>query len=291
MHEREAGGSSRVAQGDLSPERSGKVASVPLVDSPVDRDLVCPPWMSDRYLIGDFERYRDFSPTIRPPPLVFSFAETQKQRAILAASDMRGTRRRGCVKKLECCFALWICLVVFVFAGPATRAQNSTAANTAACGKAKVTLTNPEYLTTPQGIVVVEASPTWALDKSRKQPFYFFRRGENYENAKTLMYITVERLEVPFRRAVQNDKESFQEHCHSSRVRDVSKPELLEQGCEATTQMFSCDRKQKPYVDLATKISIGGLLVNVVLSADVATEIDKYREDYEFLLKHLTVVN
>jgi len=55
--------------------------------------------------------------------------------------------------------------------------------------------------------------------------------------------------------------------------------------------MFLCDRKQKPYVDLATKISIGGLLVNVVLSADATAEIEKYRKDYEFLLKHLTIVN
>ncbi len=194
-------------------------------------------------------------------------------------------------EQLEHCFALWICLVVFIFAGPATRAQNSTATNTAGCGKAKVTLANPEYLTTPLGIVVVEPLPTWVLDRSRKQPFYFFRRGENYENAKTLMYINVERLEVPFHRAVQNDKESFQEHCRSSRVRDVPKAELLEQGCEATTQMFFCDRKQKPYVDLTTKISIGGLLVNVVLSADTTAEVEKYREDYEFLLKHLTIVN
>jgi len=92
-------------------------------------------------------------------------------------------------EKLDRCFALWICLIVFIFAGPAARAQNSTASNTAACGKAKVSLANPEYLTTPLGIVVVEPPPAWALDKSRKHPFYFFRRGENYENAKTLIYI------------------------------------------------------------------------------------------------------
>jgi hypothetical protein len=194
-------------------------------------------------------------------------------------------------ERLGRCFALWVCLIVFIFAGPATRAQNSTAASTAACGKAKVSLANPEYLTTPLGIVAVEPPPTWSLDKSRKNPFYFFRHGENYENAKTLIYINVERLEVPFHRAVQNDKESFQGHCHSSRVQDVSKPELLEQGCEATTQMFFCDREQKPYVDLTTKISIGGLLVNVVLSADDTAEIEKYRKDYESLLKHLTIVN
>jgi len=158
------------------------------------------------------------------------------------------------------------------------------------CGKVKVLLENPEYLTSPLGIVAAQAPPPWVLDKSRKQPFYFFKTGENYESARTLMYINVERLEVPFRRAIQNDVKSFGSSCQPSSVREEGKPNLLEGGCEATTQLFTCKRKVKGYVDLVTKISIGGLLVNVVLSADTMSEVEKYRKDYDFLLKHLALV-
>ncbi len=130
----------------------------------------------------------------------------------------------------------------------------------------------------------------WVLDKSRKQPFYFFKNGENYESARTLIYINVERLEVPFSQAVRNDVKSSESSCRPSSVRDEGKPDLLESGCDATTQLFTCDRKSKSYVDLTTKISIGGLLLNVVLSADTMSEIEKYRKDYNFLLKHLALV-
>jgi hypothetical protein len=54
--------------------------------------------------------------------------------------------------------------------------------------------------------------------------------------------------------------------------------------------MFFCERKQKGYVDLDTKIAIGGLLLNVVLSSDNMEEISRYKKDYEFLLKNLTLV-
>ena len=64
----------------------------------------------------------------------------------------------------------------------------------------------------------------------------------------------------------------------------------MEQGCQAVTQVFVCNRKQKPYVDLVTKIAIGGRLVNVVLSSDSAAEIERYRKDYDYLLKHLALV-
>lgn len=105
------------------------------------------------------------------------------------------------------------------------------------------------------------------------------------------MYINVEQMEVPFRQAVQNDMKSFQSSCKQSDVREQEKPELLESGCEATTQLFTCIRKPKTYVELATKISIGGLLLNIVLSAETMTELKKYKKDYEFLLRHLTIVN
>ena len=187
-------------------------------------------------------------------------------------------------------FAPSLCLIVLALAG-VTRAQNSTAGAPAACGKAKVKLDNPSYLTAPLGIVVVEPPPGWALDKTRKVPFYFFKRGETYQNARTLICINVELLDVALGRAVERDRESFEAGCRPSRISHVAKLQLLEQGCESQTELFRCDRKEKPYVDLATKIAIGGLLLNVVLSADTPSEISQYRSDYEFLLKHLTVVN
>jgi len=158
------------------------------------------------------------------------------------------------------------------------------------CGKAKVHLSNPQYLTTQEGIVVVELPTGWALDKAKNGPFYFVRNGENYNSARTLMYINVERLEVPLPRAIQNDFESFRTSCQPSAIQDLAKPGLLEQGCESKTQLFSCRRRKNPYVDLATKIAIGGSLLNVVLSADNASQISQYRQDYEYVLKHLTMV-
>lgn len=105
------------------------------------------------------------------------------------------------------------------------------------------------------------------------------------------MYVNVERLEVPFCNAVQNDAESFQSNCQPSTVREEKKPELLERGCEAITQLFSCNRRPNAFVELVTKISIGGLLLNVVISGETRAEVEVYRKDYQFLLDHLTLVN
>lgn len=104
------------------------------------------------------------------------------------------------------------------------------------------------------------------------------------------MYVNIERLEVPFQDAVQRDVRSFAEGCQPTTVEDAAQLDILEQGCERKTQMFLCERKQGAYVDLTTKISVGGLLLNVVLSADNRTEISRYKKDYEFLLKHLALV-
>lgn len=158
------------------------------------------------------------------------------------------------------------------------------------CGKAKVHLSNPQYLTTQEGIVVVELPSGWVLDKTKNGPFYFVRNGENYNTARTLMYINVERLEVPFRRAIQNDSESFKNSCGQADIQDLAKADLLEQGCESKTQLFSCHREKNPYVDLVTKISIGGSLLNVVLSADNTSQASQFGRDYEYVLKHLTMV-
>jgi hypothetical protein len=44
-------------------------------------------------------------------------------------------------------------------------------------------------------------------------------------------------------------------------------------------------------VELVTKISIGGLLLDVVISGETKAEIEVYRKDYQFLLDHLTLVD
>jgi len=104
------------------------------------------------------------------------------------------------------------------------------------------------------------------------------------------MYVNVELLPSSLERAVQNDIQSFQKSCAELGVQNLKPAELLEEGCERTTQLFSCRKKDGSYIDLSTKIAIRGLLLNVVLSADTANEISKYRDDYDYILRHLTVV-
>ena len=171
------------------------------------------------------------------------------------------------------------------------RAQQRNPSGVAQCGKVKIHFSNPSYLTTSAGIVVAEAPVGWILDQTKRNPFYFLRQGENYETARILMYINIEKLDVPLRRAVEKDAQSFRSICNPSEIRDLARIELLEQGCESKTQLFLCRRQDNPYVDLVTKISIGGLLLNVVLSADNTSQISQNRRDYDFLLKHLTLVN
>jgi len=181
-------------------------------------------------------------------------------------------------------------LILFLLLTPATWSQEAGARQIPECGKAKVDLANPQYLTTAGGIIAVELPDRWVFDANRKGVFYFLKRGEDYKSARTLMYVNVEKLEGPLDGAVQKDKQSFQKNCDATVVKDLAKPALLEQGCESRTQLFACQRKQNPYVDLVTKISIDGLLLNVVLSADSPDEISSYRKDYDFVLGHLTVV-
>ena len=169
-------------------------------------------------------------------------------------------------------------------------AQNPREQGVPPCGDAKVRFPNPEYLTTKEGIIVVQLPWSWVRDKTQNWPFYFVRRGESYSNARTLMYIVVEPLEVPFERAVQNDIQSFQKRCEKLVVRDLKPADLLEQGCERKTQTFSCQKKKGSHVDLVTKIAFRGSLLNVVLTADTSTEVSRYRNDYEFILKHITMI-
>jgi hypothetical protein len=163
-------------------------------------------------------------------------------------------------------------------------------AASAACGKAKVHMANPLYLTLPQVIAAIEPPQGWVLDETRKNPFYLLKAGEKYESARTLIYINIQMLDGPFQSAVENDERSFKESCKQSRIEDMEQFEILEQGCQRKTQIFRCEKPQGGWVDLATKISIDGLLLNVVLSADNMEEIARYRKDYEHLLMHLALV-
>jgi hypothetical protein len=149
---------------------------------------------------------------------------------------------------------------------------------------------NPVYLIDSTVIVAVEPPPGWALYPARKNPFFFLKPGEKFESARTVMYVRIEQLDGPLQNAVQKDVNTFSERCNPSSIEEPEQPEILEQGCEKKTQMFTCVRKQGTQVDLDTKISIHGLLLNVVLSSDNSQEIARYKKDYEYLLKHLGLV-
>jgi len=171
-----------------------------------------------------------------------------------------------------------------------SRTQSEPKAPT--CGRTKAFLGSPDYLITPGGIIIAAEPPYgWSLDKTRKNPFYFLKGADKYETARTLMYINVQRLEVPFDRAVRNDEEQYRQACQPARIVDMPQPEILERGCEHLAQTFYCEKQHGSYVDLVTKIAVGGLLINVVLSADNEAEIARYRNDYSFLLLHLGLVN
>lgn len=185
-------------------------------------------------------------------------------------------------------FLLFLAPFVLSMTLPAAEGQGPAASTP--CGKAKVHMGNPVYLIDSTVIVAVEPPPGWALDPARKNPFFFLKPGEKYESARTVMYVRIEQLDGPFQSAVQKDERSFAESCQPLRIEEPAQPEILERGCEKKTQMFFCERKQKPYVDLDTKIAIGGLLLNVVLSSDSAEEISQYKKDYEFMLKNITLV-
>ncbi len=185
-------------------------------------------------------------------------------------------------------FLLLLAPFVLSMALPAAEGQGPAASTP--CGKAKVHMENPVYLIDSTVIVAVELPPGWALDPARKNPFFFLKPGEKYESARTVMYVRIEQLEGPFQSAVQKDEHTFSQSCHPSSIEEPAQSEILEQGCEKKTQMFTCVRKQGTQVDLDTKISIHRLLLNVVLSSDNSEEIARYKKDYEYLLKHLGLV-
>lgn len=169
-------------------------------------------------------------------------------------------------------------------------AEGQKAPASAGCGTAKVTLGNPLYLTLPLGIFAVELPQGWVLDKSKSNPFFLTKAGETYKNGRTLIYINIQRLDGTFSDALKRDERTFRESCRESRIQDATKLQILERGCENKTQTFFCNKKPRGYVDFVTKISLSGLLINVVLSGDTEVETAKYKKDYEFVLKHLALV-
>jgi hypothetical protein len=104
------------------------------------------------------------------------------------------------------------------------------------------------------------------------------------------MYIRVQSLDGSFERSVKNDEGDILQSDPSAQILDEPPLEILEKGCPVWTQRFIYQLKQKTYVDQVTKISISGLLLNVVLSSESKAEIARYEKDYEFLLMHLGLV-
>ena len=193
------------------------------------------------------------------------------------------------LRKRKRSLLLFLVLFGLLVTLPPAGGQNKT--TSAVCGKAKIQIANPKYLVISSAIVAAEAPNGWNLDVTKKNPFYFLKTGEKFESARTLMYVNIERLDDSLQNAIQRDEQVFKKGCPASRIEETSQPEILEQGCEKKTQIFYCERKQGAYVDLVTKISINGLVINVVLTADNAAEITRYRQDYEQLLRHLALVN
>jgi hypothetical protein len=182
-------------------------------------------------------------------------------------------------------------LLPFALLTALSNSEGQSPAASKQCGKTEAKLENATFLIAPPVILAATAPSGWALYQDKKNPFFFLKPGDKYETARTVMYVRIERLDGPLQGAVQKDEQTFNESCQPSRIEDTAPPEILEQGCERRTQMFFCGRKKGPQVDLDTKIAIGGLLLNVVLSSDSAEEISRYKKDYEFLLKHLAVAN
>jgi hypothetical protein len=157
------------------------------------------------------------------------------------------------------------------------------------CGDSPVNFSHPDYLQTPVGIVIVQLPQGWKVARRETGLFYFTQNDESYQAAHTLMYIHVETLETKLDQAVASDEVSFKARCSSADIKTLPPADLLEHGCARVTQTFEC-RASPRYVDLATKLAIQGLLMDVVLSADSQADIDKHRKEYDELLRHLTVL-
>src|ERR1035438_782917 len=156
--------------------------------------------------------------------------------------NYRRKRRRMKLRDLKRSFLLSLTLFMLLMALSASEGQ--TTATSTPCGKAKVNMGNPVYLTISNVIAAVEPPQGWSLDITRKNPYYFLKSGEKYESVRTLMYINIERLDGPLQSAVERDARSFSEGCQPSRIEDLAQPDILEQGCERKAQMFRSEERR-----------------------------------------------
>ncbi len=107
------------------------------------------------------------------------------------------------------------------------------------------------------------------------------------------MYINVQRLDSSLDQAVKNDERDYLQSDPSAQIVNEPPKEILESGCAVKTQRYSglsTHIAETTYVVEVTKIGIGGLLLNVVLSSDGQAEITRYQKDYDLLLEHLALV-
>lgn len=185
-------------------------------------------------------------------------------------------------------FAQSVPFLLLIPALPIAKAQTSGPGT--GCGRAKVHMQNPTYLNTAAAIIAVELPSGWLRDEKKNNPFFLLRVGDRYESAGTLMYINVQGLDSSFEQAAKDDEREFRHSNPSAQVVNEPPEEILESGCAVKTQRFVYQREQKTYIDQVTKIGIGNLLLNVVLSSDSEAEVARYQKDYEFLLKHLALV-
>ena len=168
-------------------------------------------------------------------------------------------------------------------------AQNDKAA-VRATGAVEVQAEKPIYLASNEVTIAIKLPDGWSLDSKNKYPFYFWLKGDSYESAHTYMYITVEAMEVTFEQSINADISTYKQYCSELNIENLPTTSLLKQDFENRTQIFSCNKQQESYVDVITIINFNGSLVHVVLSADTSNEIEHYRNDYEFLLKHLIMI-
>jgi hypothetical protein len=159
-----------------------------------------------------------------------------------------------------------------------------------ACGKTPVKFSNPQYFTTPQGIIVFSAPNGWHLDSSQHRQAYLIKDGETYERARALIYMAVEPLEVSLEQAAKNDTEELKSKCAILSVTNLPPATLMDGDCDRVTQMFDCNKPTGSYIDLDTKIAFNGVLLNIVLSGDKKGDITDNQEAYTFLLRHVTLV-
>jgi len=159
-----------------------------------------------------------------------------------------------------------------------------------ACGAVEAQANNHIYLGANEVTIAIRLPDGWWLNSRSRYPFYFLLQGDSYESAHTYMYITVEALEGTFDQSIDADVATYKQYCSELNVESLPGTSLFEQGCENRTQKFTCNKQQESYVDVITNINFFGSLVHVALSADTSADIEHYRNDYDFLLKHLVMI-